>query len=307
MQFSYKSQSVEELARGAKPFVKWVGGKTQLLSDIEHRLPKNFRTRKITYVEPFVGGGAVLFWLLEHYPNVERAVINDINPRLVNVYRTIKETPSELIEALRLLEQNYLPKSHEERTAYYLERRKEFNENFLSPVQQAALFIFLNRTCFNGLYRENAKGYFNVPHGRYARPTICDEKTIRANSAVLQRVEILCGDFAQTLPYATPDTLFYFDPPYKPLSDTSSFNSYVKEPFDDKEQIRLRDFCRSVVERGAQFILSNSDVKGKNPEDNFFDDLYADYDIRRVLATRLVNAKADKRGKLTELMISSRD
>ncbi|MDO4707925.1 MAG: DNA adenine methylase [Porphyromonadaceae bacterium] len=289
----------------AKPFVKWVGGKTQLLPDIEHRLPSDFSRRDITYVEPFVGGGAVMFWILQRYPNVQHAVINDINPRLINVYRTIKASPYELIESLTRLEEEYLPLSHEERTAYFGEKRKRFNDFTLPLIESATLFIFLNRTCFNGLYRENAKGLFNVPHGRYARPKICDEATILANSKILQRVEILCGDFSETIKYASQNSLFYFDPPYKPLSETSSFNAYVKEPFDDVEQIRLRDFCHRVVERGSQFILSNSDLKGKNPSDDFFDRLYEDYDISRVFATRMVNAKADKRGKLTELLISN--
>ncbi|MCF0199107.1 MAG: DNA adenine methylase [Bacteroidaceae bacterium] len=291
--------------KGAKPFIKWAGGKTQLLADIERNLPADFRTREITYVEPFVGGGSVVFWVLQNFPNIKRAVINDINPKLINVYRTIKESPEALIAALHLIEDAYLPKNHEERTAYFMEQRRRFNDVPLSNVEQAAIFIFLNRTCFNGLYRENAKGKFNVPHGRYAHPTICDEATLLADAALLQKVEIMCGDFAATEVYAGADTLFYFDPPYKPLSDTSSFNTYVKEPFDDAEQIRLRDFCNIVTQKGSRFILSNSDVKGKNPADNFFDDLYAAYTIHRVFATRMVNANPDKRGKLTELMISN--
>ena len=293
------------IIKGAKPFVKWAGGKTQLLADIEGNLPVDFRNREITYVEPFVGGGSVVFWMLQKFPNVKKAVINDINGKLINVYRTIKENPYALVEILQDIENEYLPKKHDERTAYFMEKRKRFNDEALSCEEQAAIFIFLNRTCFNGLYRENAKGKFNVPHGRYANPTICDEATIMADSVLLQKVEIMCGDFAETEKYAGADTLFYFDPPYKPLSDTSSFNTYVKEPFDDAEQIRLRDFCNTVSQKGSRFILSNSDVKGKNPADNCFDELYADYNIKRVYATRMVNANPDKRGKLTELMISN--
>ncbi|MCF0195898.1 MAG: DNA adenine methylase [Bacteroidaceae bacterium] len=291
--------------KGAKPFVKWAGGKTQLLADIAGNLPDDFRTKEVTYVEPFVGGGSVVFWILQRFPNIKKAVINDINSRLINVYRTIKEEPKELINVLHFIEEEYLPKEHDERTAYFMEQRRRFNDEALSDVEQAALFIFLNRTCFNGLYRENTKGKFNVPHGRYAHPTICDEETIMADSALLQKVEILCGDFAITERYAGTDTLFYFDPPYKPLSNTSSFNTYVKEPFDDAEQVRLRNFCNTVAQKGSRFILSNSDVKGKNPADNFFDDLYSEFTINRVFATRMVNANPDKRGKLTELMISN--
>ena len=292
-------------AKGAKPFVKWAGGKTQLLSDIESLLPTDFHNRNITYVEPFVGGGSVLFWLLQRYPNIQHAVINDVNAKLINVYRVIKAMPQKLISALRVLENEYLPMNHAERTTYFMEKRRRFNDDELTNVEQAAIFIFLNRTCFNGLYRENSKGKFNVPHGKYVHPKICDEQTIMADSDLLQRVDILCGDFDATKRYAHEDTLFYLAPPYKPLNSTSSFNTYVKEPFDDAEQVRLRNFCNEVSERGSLFVLSNSDVKGQDPKDNFFDNLYAAYNIRRVLATRMINSNAEKRGKLTELMISN--
>lgn len=289
----------------AKPFIKWAGGKTQLLSDIERALPSDFIKSHSTYVEPFVGGGSVIFWMLQRYPHIQHAVINDINEKLINVYRAIKRQPQDLIKLLLTLQDAYLPLSHDARTEMYLEKRLRFNDKSIDGLEQSSLFIFLNRTCFNGLYRENAKGFFNVPHGKYANPTICDASTILADSVVLQKVDILCGDFAETIKYATPETLYYFDPPYKPLNETSSFNSYVKEVFDDSEQIRLRDFCNQISERGCKFILSNSDVKGKNPDDDFFDNLYEDYIIRRVLATRMVNANPDKRGKLSELMISN--
>ena len=291
--------------KGAKPFVKWAGGKTQLMSDIESLLPTDFHNRNITYVEPFVGGGSVLFWLLQHYPNIQHAVINDVNARLINVYRVIKAKPKKLISALRMLENEYLPMNHAKRTAYFLEKRRRFNDDELTNVEQASIFIFLNRTCFNGLYRENSKGMFNVPHGKYVHPKICDEQTIMADSDLLQRVDILCGDFDATKRYANEDTLFYLDPPYKPLNSTSSFNTYVKEPFDDAEQVRLRNFCNEVSGRGSLFVLSNSDVKGYDPKDNFFDNLYAAYNIQRVFATRMINSNAEKRGKLTELMISN--
>ena len=293
------------LFKEAKPFVKWAGGKTQLLADIQLLLPADFRGRTITYVEPFVGGGAVLFWLLQHYPNIQYAVINDLNPRLINVYRVIKHSPDKLIAALRAIEEAYIPMKHDQRTAFFMEHRRRFNEDQLTDVEQASLFIFLNRTCFNGLYRENAKGKFNVPHGKYVRPTICDAPTIMADAALLQRVDILCGDFAATKRYANSNTFFYLDPPYKPLNNTSTFNTYVKQPFDDAEQVRLSKFCDAVTECGSRFILRNSDVKGADPSNNFFDNLYAGYNIQRVFAARMINANAEKRGKLTELMISN--
>ena len=290
----------------AKPFIKWVGGKTQLLTAIERALPADFAQRKnVTYIEPFVGGGAVLFWILQKYPNITRAVINDINPDLMLAYKTVKENPADLILALQIIQSEYKLLNDEQRKMYYLQKREWFNTKALNAVENTALFIFLNRTCFNGLYRVNKQGLFNVPFGRYANPKICDAQTILADSALLQKVELLNGDFTVTLPFADQNALFYCDPPYKPLSATSSFTSYTKENFNDDEQLRLRDFCVALNRCGARFILSNADVKGKNPHDDFFDKLYAAFDIKRVFATRMVNANAEKRGKLTELMISN--
>lgn len=292
----------------AKPFVKWAGGKTQLLEDIRRSLPADLaRRRGVVYVEPFVGGGAVLFWILQQFPHIERAVINDINPHLMTTYRMVREQPEELIARLRTLQDEYLPLDEPERKAYYLRQRDCYNASPLPDVETAALFIFLNRTCFNGLYRVNSRGSFNVPHGRYAHPKICDEGTILSDSRLLQKVEIRCGDFAGTLPYASPDALFYFDPPYKPLSKTSSFNAYAKEDFDDNEQLRLRDFCHQVAARGASFMLSNSDAKGRDGNIGFFDEIYKAYHISRVLASRMVNSNPDKRGKLTELLVRNYD
>ena len=294
------------MTKKGKPFIKWVGGKTQLIDSIENTLTKDFERREdLTYIEPFVGGGAVLFWILQKYPNIKKAVINDINPDLTTAYKTIKTNPKELIIELRSIADEYLPLSEEKRKDYYLVKRDKFNTKSLEPVENSALFIFLNRTCFNGLYRVNSKGLFNVPFGKYANPKICDEQTIMADSELLQKVEILTGDFEATLKYAGENSFFYFDPPYKPLSETSSFNSYSKEEFNDKEQIRLSEFCQRIDLLGHSFILSNSDLKGKNPHDNFFDDLYNQFVIKRVFATRMVNANAEKRGKLTELLITN--
>ena len=290
----------------AKPFLKWVGGKTQLIESFQKTLPKNFASLKnVTYLEPFVGGGAVLFWILQQYPNIANAVINDINPDLTTAYKTIKNTPSDLVKFLQIIQEEYLKLSEENRKKYFLNKRERFNSKALDSVENTALFIFLNRTCFNGLYRVNSKGLFNVPFGRYTNPKICDSQTIFADSKVLQKVEILTGDFEKTLKYASNNSLFYFDPPYKPLSETSSFNSYAKEYFNDNEQIRLGLFCKKIDILGYHFILSNSDVKGKNPNNNFFDDLYEQFNIERVYATRMVNANAEKRGKLTELLITN--
>lgn len=290
----------------ARPFIKWVGGKTQLLDDIKKSLPHNFSQRKgVTYVEPFVGGGAVLFWILQEYPNITKAIINDINEELICTYRVIKNDVENLIIELKRLQTEYLPLDEGSRKKYYLTQRECFNRKDNSELETAALFIFLNRTCFNGLYRVNSKGKFNVPHGRYSNPKICDEKTLRADSVVLQRVEILCGDFAQTGIYAGDNVLYYFDPPYRPLTETSAFTSYSKDGFDDAEQLRLRDFCSQIAKHQSLFVASNSDPQNVNNKDDFFDQLYEKFSIKRVSAARMINSKGNGRGAISEIMISN--
>lgn len=290
----------------AKPFVKWVGGKTQLLEDIKNALPMDLSLREnVTYVEPFVGGGAVLFWILQEYPNITRAVINDINAELICTYRVIQNDVEGLIIELRRLQEQYLPLNAEARKDFFIAQRERFNEADKTDVETASLFIFLNRTCFNGLYRVNSKGKFNVPHGRYSNPRICDEETLRADSVLLQRVEILCGDFAQTGRYAGENVLYYFDPPYRPLTETSAFTSYSKDGFDDAEQMRLRDFCDQIAANKSLFVASNSDPQNVNNEDDFFDRLYRMFNIKRVSAARMINSKGDGRGAISEIMISN--
>lgn len=290
----------------AKPFVKWAGGKSQLIKEIETVI-QNQKNDKFIYIEPFVGGGAILFWMLENYPNLEKVVINDINSDLILTYKTIKENVNALIKVLKLWETEYhtFEELPEERKIYYYEKRELFNSRESDIITHSALFIFLNRTCFNGLYRVNQSNKFNVPIGSYKKPMICDDENLQAVNEALQKVEILNGDFTQTLEFVNKNTLFYFDPPYKPLSETSSFNSYAKEEFNDDEQIRLKEFCDKLDKLGHQWILSNSDVKGKNPNDNFFDDLYANYNISRVKARRNINANGNKRGELNELLITN--
>ena len=292
----------------AKPFLKWAGGKTQLINDIKKVLPKEFTKYKFNYIEPFVGSGAVLFWMLNNFPKIEKAIINDINADLTNTYKVISHSPFELISILNQFQNEYhsLEDNSEIKKEYYLEKRENFNSRKFSNTEQAAFFIFLNRTCFNGLYRVNKNNFFNVPIGSYKKPTICDAENILAVNESLKKVEILTGDYQQTLDFAERPALFYFDPPYKPLSKTSSFNSYSKDDFNDDEQIRLRDFCKKLDSLNHYWILSNSDLKSKNIEDNFFDDLYSDFNIQRVKAKRSINANPEKRGKLTELLITNR-
>ncbi len=293
--------------KAAKPFLKWAGGKTQLISEIERSLPNEITNKKFTYVEPFVGSGAVLFWVLNNFPELEKAIINDINEDLINTYKTIGSRPNELISILEILQNEFhaLEGNEDSKKLYYYQKRDLYNTRKEEQSGKAALFIFLNRTCFNGLYRVNSKNLYNVPMGSYKKPTICDKENILAVSKALQKVEILWGDFEQTLNYTGDKSLFYFDPPYKPLSETSSFNSYAKDEFNDNEQIRLRDFCNKLNGLNHTWILSNSDVKGKDLNDNFFDDLYSDFNIERVDARRSINANPEKRGSLKELLITN--
>ena len=289
----------------AKPFIKWVGGKSQLIEQLEAQLPADFDNwENVTYIDPFVGGGAMLFYMLQRYPNINHAIINDINSDLATCYRTVRDTPEQLISSLKDIEKAYLALETEDgRKDFFMAVRERYNEKNLDPIENTTKFFFLNRTCFNGLYRVNKKGLFNVPFGKYANPTICDPETIRKDSELLQRVEILNGDFEATFEYAHGNTFFYFDPPYRPLSDTSSFNDYAKEAFNDDAQIRLKEYCDRIHEAGFRFMLSNSDCKGKNEEDNFFDVLYQAYQIERVWASRNINSNPNKRGKLTEILV----
>jgi DNA adenine methylase len=278
-----------------KPFLKWAGGKTQLINDIEKVLPKDISNNKFTYIEPFVGSGAVLFWMLNNFSNLQKAVINDINQDLINTYKTIASRPKELISILQILQKEFhgLEGEDEAKKEYYYSKRELYNTRKGDQSGQAALFIFLNRTCFNGLYRVNRKNEYNVPMGSYKRPTICDKENILAVSNALQKVEILCGDYEKTLNEATTNSFFYLDPPYKPLSNTSSFNSYEKDELNDEEQIHLRNFCSKLEKLGHKWMLSNSDVKGKDANDNFFDKIYSEFSISRVKARRNINANPE--------------
>lgn len=291
----------------AKPFIKWVGGKGQLIEQLEALLPADFVERdNVTYIEPFVGGGAMLFYMLQKFPNIKSAVINDINADLTLSYKIVRDNPTELIESLNTIQSEYYAlNSEEERKMFFLKQRELFNTKSLAQIENTTLFFFLNRTCYNGLYRVNKGGKFNVPFGRYVTPTICDAKTIYADSKLLQDVEIMTGDFEQTFTKIKGNTFFYFDPPYRPLSSTSSFNDYAKEDFNDEAQIRLKLFCDRLNEAGVDFMLSNSDCMANNVADRFFDDLFAEYTIERVWASRNVNAIASKRGRIKEIVVNN--
>ena len=291
-----------------KPFLKWAGGKGQLLTKIKAYYP--FEEGKITkYAEPFIGGGAVLFDILSKY-QLDEVYISDINADLINTYKAIRDNVDEVISYLKSMEEMFLPFEIEVRKNYFYQQRDKFNRlkseahnNF--DLEKAALMIFLNKTCFNGLYRVNKKGLFNVPMGSYKKPTICDEKNLRAVSECLQNVIIVHGDYKQSDSFIDSNTFVYFDPPYRPITDSASFTAYTEYDFNDKEQIELAEFVDKINKKGAKIVISNSDPKNIDENDDFFDEIYSSHRIKRVDATRMINSNAKKRGKIKELLISN--
>ncbi len=290
----------------AKPFLKWAGGKGQLLNKFEEMYPQELINGEIdTYIEPFVGGGAVLFDILQKY-KVKKAVIVDLNKELVNCYRCIKADVKELIKHLKTLQSEFLSLSDEKRKGYFLKVRKRYNKIHLNgkyDFEKAADFIFLNKTCFNGLYRVNSKGEFNVPFGKYKNPLICDSENLTLISNLLQNVEIRFGDYSICEEYVNGRTFIYFDPPYRPLIENSSFVGYDKSGFNDNNQKELAEFVKKLDKQNCLVMLSNSDPKNTNPDDNFFDELYKGFEIDRIFAKRMINCQADKRGDITEIVI----
>ena len=290
-----------------KPFVKWAGGKTQLLPTLSDAYPEELGASITKYAEPFVGGGAVLFDILSRY-RLEKIYISDVNAELINTYCVIRDECEALISSLSALKENYIPKSNEERKELFYECRARFNllkKTGENKVELASLFIFLNRTCFNGLYRVNRKGVFNVPIGSYKNPAILDEDNLRNLSRALNGVEIVCADYHQSFEFIDEKTFVYIDPPYRPLSETSSFTEYAEGDFNDDAQRGLAEFVRQIDKKGAKVLLSNSDPKNADPKDEFFDDLYAGFTIQRVDASRMINCKGTARGKISEILVSN--
>lgn len=296
----------------AKPFLKWAGGKGQLLEQFWSFYPdKLLESRIKRYVEPFVGAGAVLFELAGKF-DFEEIIVNDINEELILTYEVVKNHVDSLIQTLLSMETDYLHKDVEAREKVYYEVRSNFNQekktiNYKmfenSWINHAANFIFLNKTCFNGLYRQNKKGEFNVPTGKYSNPTICQSENLLNVSQVLQKVKLLSTDFTNLTGYVDSSTFVYIDPPYRPLNITSAFTSYSKDDFNDKDQERLAEWFRILSDKEALVMLSNSNPKNTNPEDVFFDRLYNGFDIKEVSALRAINSKGSKRGAISELVI----
>ncbi|HEY9669397.1 MAG TPA: DNA adenine methylase [Coleofasciculaceae cyanobacterium] len=263
-----------------RPFLKWAGGKTKLIQQYLPYFPKDFKT----YYEPFLGGGAVFFYL-----NPPEAVLTDINPELVNAYHCVRDNVEELIALLEAHQQKHSPD-------YYYKVRQCKS---LTHLKQAARLIYLNKTCFNGLYRENSKGEFNVPIGKYKNPRICNPELLRSVSLALQKAQIKVSSFEQILEQVTSaDDFVYFDPPYHPLSSTSNFTAYNRASFSQDDQIKLKHTFTELAERGVKVMLSNSDCK-------FIRELYQGFNIYSISASRLINSKANKRGRISELLITS--
>lgn len=299
----------------AKPFLKWAGGKKQLLAEFEKRFPNELKTGEIRrYVEPFVGGGAVFFHVAQKF-NFEKCYIFDINEELILTYKVVKKDVDDLIEILKTLESGFLKLNKKKRESFYYAVREKFNDNKAKLnfnrynsnnwIERAAQIIFLNRTCFNGLFRVNSNGEFNVPFGKYKNPKILNEDNLRKASKLLSITQIHKGDFTKCKKFIDEHTFVYLDPPYRPLNQTSSFTSYSKANFTDDDHIRLAEFYETLNAKGAKLILSNSDPKNEKPDDNFLDQLYSGFKIERVPARRAINCNGEKRGAISELIITN--
>lgn len=291
-----------------KPFIKWVGGKGQLLSEISKLYPVELGKNINKYAEIFVGGGAVLFDILSKY-KLDEVYISDKNLELINTYKSIRDNVDILIKSLKEMEEQYIPLDTENRKDYYYKKREEYNSlkinSEVNNIEKAVLFIFLNKTCFNGLYRVNKKGEFNVPMGAYKKPKICDEENLKNVSLTLRNVKIVYADYRKSEKFIDDKTFVYIDPPYRPLNITSSFTSYTENDFNDKEQIELAEYINVLNKKGAKIVISNSDPKNNDIDDNFFDKLYDNYNINRVKATRMLNSNASLRGAINELLITN--
>lgn len=292
-----------------KPFLKWAGGKSQILPAIRKKYPAELGKTITKYCEPFVGGGAVLFDVLSNY-DVKEVLINDINAELANTYMKIKTQLDGLSSELLIMQECFWPLDAEHRKVYYYNKRERFNYLKVNGddtvnLEKAALFIFLNKTCFNGLFRVNKKGLYNVPMGAYKKPLICDKDKLTVINGLLKNVSIKYGDYKKCLKFIDEKTFVYIDPPYRPLTQSASFTSYTETDFNDKEQKELGAFVDSITEKKAKVVVSNSDPKNIDEADTFFDDLYSKYNIVRVPAKRMINCNGENRGNISELLISN--
>lgn len=292
-----------------RPFIKWAGGKTQLIGQINKYLPLELTDGKIErYIEPFVGGGAVLIDVLQKY-DVKSAIAMDINSDLINSYLVIRNNVEELIKELAIKEEKYKRLDNDKRKEYYYEIRTEYNsyelEDEVINIKRASEFIFLNKTCFNGLYRVNKNNKFNVPFNNAKNPLICDAENLRNLSKLIQNVNFICGDYQKISNFVDNKTFIYFDPPYRPLTGTSDFTSYTKDSFNDDDQRNLGRFYKEQSLKGAKVMLSNSNPKNVSLEDKFFEEIYDGFNLNEVMAHRNINSKGDGRKLISELLITN--
>ncbi len=288
-----------------KPFIKWAGGKGKLLPQIRQMYPQGLGKTITKYAEPFVGGGAVLFDIISTY-RLEQIYISDINKNLINTYNTVKNNHKELIEILSYIETQYLSLNADMQKKFYYLKRDEYNNMYNTcNIQKAALLIFLNKTCFNGLYRVNKNNMFNVPAGKYKNPKIYSIENISAISEALKYIDIIAESYTNVYEFADEKTFIYFDPPYRPLTNTSSFTAYTDNNFGDKEQISLAEFIEKKEKKGTYILLSNSDPHNIDNSDMFFDNLYCKKKINRIYAPRMINSKGNNRDYISELLISN--
>ena len=280
-----------------KPFLKWVGGKTKLLSELEKNLPKKLINRKFNYVEPFLGGGAVFFHLVQKF-NIEKAYLNDLNSKLIDVYEDVRDKNTELIQQLKKLESDYYKSNNKK--SFFLDQRERFNSSKKSP-QKSALFIFLNKTGFNGMYRENSKGEYNIPFGQMKTPVICNKDLLENISSLLKDKEVIFSskNFEKVVA-DDKEGFYYLDPPYRPISKTSSFTNYTKSNFNDKTQHLLKEYCDKIDKKGSFFMQSNS-----YSEDGFFQKLYYNRKINNLKVMRTISADGNKRKKVKEIIVKN--
>lgn len=292
----------------AKPFVKWAGGKGSVVDQLNSLLPVDFDNwEDVTYIEPFVGGGAMLFYMLQAHHNIRRVVINDINPDLIKLYNIVKTDPEYLIEVTASFQAEYSERDSAAKKQLFYQCRDRYNNEPLNENERAALFLFLNHTCYNGLFRVNNQGKFNVPFGRYVSTGFDSPETIMETHRVLNSIEfniLRPGDYKNTaLHLSTRGRNFvYFDPPYRPLSTTSYFKEYSNDPFGDEQQVELKLFCDRLNRRGCSIMLSNSDSKNDDGS-SFFEALYEGYNITRIDVPRFINANGQGRSKIKEVLI----
>ncbi|HVO76028.1 MAG TPA: DNA adenine methylase [Ignavibacteriaceae bacterium] len=298
----------------AKPFLKWAGGKTHLLEQFIKYFPAELKNGEIkNYYEPFLGSGAVFFFIAQNY-RIERAFLSDINEELILTFNAVKNDALSLIDTLKNLKHEYYSINDNKKESYFYRIRDKYNKeksriDFSSYssgwIDRAAQMIFLNKTCYNGLFRLNKKGEFNVPVGRYKYPDILNEDNLLRVSETLQVAEIGLTDFERIKKNIRHNSFIYFDPPYRPLSRTANFTSYSKYDFGEEDQLRLARLFKELGINNNKLLLSNSDPKNENPDDNFFEKAFKGFRIKRVKANRMINCDAGKRGSINELIITN--